>query len=552
MYFSIIKKIINRERYSVYNNQLNVLYYITVYNKFIGKITKNVFTSIIFETIKLDFIKKTNKIILTKTIPNFIFAKNILNITDINEVCPNETKRNNINLYPVNGLLCFICYHRTKTTKKINIYVISNQIESNTYDAYDITQLVEINSFILMSELKNIINYHFNMNEEFLETMKTIAGEKCKTFSTNEFYCGYLASINIKKNASNNCDILNYLYNHDKVNISELYMDLYLKIFQYKNKSKKFIFNECDSYVSNKFVNIIKPIKYNNLMQTNNYSDFSFIYIYENDLYHYLMNTDQYIIAGLNKIKNNNIDKAIYGKIDEYIKVKLINITTSNLENIKTKKVNISAREILFSNYGNKIYEENYGPKTLNLFKSKRVFIPHQLLNKDDFLDNTLFKILEKNYVIKNNNIVIKKNINNLNINNKLLLLLIKINNDEINWHYYINFLDSNNLSANNADNIKNSLKLFMKSNHEEAKKITKTFSYMSLTKIFNFIFENDQQQKIFLNDFIKEYKNMNLIIKENQFVSKNNSINIINENNKYFIILEIISIILFFFIQNS
>lgn len=470
--FNIIRNKIEKIKVLKYKNLIEYKELILYYNNFIKKYNIYIY-GIKYEIFTIDLFKK----------------KNINNICLIPEISPFKISHhiyNNIikikkKSYIIKGFICFIVVRRTKRQETIKIYIFSNiKHKENNYFVYDIRELLNFVSPQLLREIDILVkNDLVDMPNE-------------------DIYVGYLVTISCDKtdyNKNNFLDIINF-YN-DYVN-TNLYMNIYFKIYQYKKNTNNYKFMPINQDICKNFNNIYYNLEYND-----NYKDPGIV------------------------LENNNI----YIVSSNFIKTNFSNnfIINDNLE-IETL---LTYKDIMFK-YITNFKSLLYSTELLYILKhTEKLYIADIYITNKCYENTTLYQQINKDYILKKNNIVFKKNIS------KSLEMLLKIDTNVINWYDFINNSDNLYENVNLYDWFIENYNKYLLKNPSEGKQISLSFKCLSLFDIFTLVFD-DENFKNFIIYYNKVYK------LENKTIVKKNGL--IDNNHNYDHFIDIIRIFLYLY----
>lgn len=458
--FYIIKYKIEKIKILKYKNLIEYKELILFYNNFIKKYNLNIY-GIKYEIFTIDLFKK----------------KNINNISLIPEISPfkvshdiyNNIIRSKSIGYKIKGFICFIVFRKTKRQEYTKIFIFSNiKHKEDNYYVYDIKELLDFISSKLLIEIdilikRDIYNNYPKDNEDL--------------------YIGYLATLStdlINYNKKDVIDMLNF-YN-DNIN-SDLYINIYFKIYQYKKNTNKYNFVPINTNIFDDLHYIFYNLEYNDNSTSPS------ILIKDNNIY---ISSDCFIKTKFNYEYNIKVTKDL--KIKTILKYK------KNLFKFKT-------------DFKNLLYSLDF---LYIISKTEDVYISDIYVQNKIHENNELYKLINKKYIVKRNNIIFKKNIS------ESLEMLLKVDTNVINWYDFINKSNKLQKNANLYDWFVFNYENYLISNPKEAYQITLSFKNLSIYDIFILVFNNNDF-KNFIVYYNKYYKIYNKNIIKKTIISNNN-----------------------------
>lgn len=452
-------------------------------------------------------------------------------LRDLEEPMEIEPTDYNTPCKPVSGLFSFVVYHKTKTKTDLSINIISDcRSIKNEAQFKDVTSLIENKNHYIIKELEYLINtsLKYDLEHEFIPLLEI---DKSYKELEPDLYYGFIGTIVFNKTGKNDInDILDMFYYPDKIYTP--YFKLYYKIFQYKKETKKFIYRNVDNIKTDSFVSITKQ---NDVLYDKSFED-NVCLFFRDGLGYHIDNLDLKV-NNLLEFRLNSIQRDL--KQSERGNKVLVSIIDST---DKRYRAHLGSKDILYN---------NISTRTKSFIFNKKNLLPtHILYSKEILLKNELFNLIQKDYIITNNEILRHKN---SSYDNDKINLLFKICPTHMPWDKFILFLDPKTMNLYNTP--EEVFKLLCKFNEYDefnGKKIINTLLYIPLTSIFKDIYNDNCNIEKELENFQKFYEK-NFYISDNCHLEliqpDSEEIENIEENKKkykdFLYILEVILLII-------
>lgn len=335
---------------------------------------------------------------------NVVFKREKLPIKYLDFDITSSYPSTNSHLYNINGILAYIVFRKTKTKECLKILIKCLEEENkNTY--YDVLDLIEFIYPDIIRELELFALKHVIPRwEQFFETNNSW-----------DIYCGYVIDLYMEN--ENRINMYEYFYNFkNNINFKNIKIDL-LFYFQ-QNKSNKSTYHYDNKLVlTDKYQNLkIKDIT-------------SIENINKKDIYIGVNTTIKNFLWGVN-LKKTIItsDKLLKSNIKILKKERMIQIKIN--ENYFLG----SLKQYIYSFIFNKSIQQHS-----IITKDNYIILPHEINFESKIDFNYLLEYLNKNYLVKNLNLI-----THINKNESLVyeLSLLK-NNNLLDWIDIINFFSN-------------------------------------------------------------------------------------------------------------
>jgi hypothetical protein len=562
--FNIIKNKIEKIKILKYKNLVEYKEHIIYYNNFIKKFNLYIY-GIKYDIFTIDLFKKKNinNINLVPEISPFKISHHIYK----------NIIRSKEKTYKIKGFICFIVNRKTSRQDTTKIYIFSNiRHKDEDYYVYDIREILNFISPQILNEIDILVknglntasddhdginssingNINGNINEsngisnersderpdkdhkglngdlnygnnngsnEGLNyginnsyndglnnstkypnnntkclnnsTKCLISGNKCPKDGINnhniaeeDTYNGYLATIscdNFKYDKNDVIDMFNF-YN-DYVN-TDIYINIYFRIQQFKKNTNKY-----------NIININKDI-FKNLTK----------------IFYNLEYNDNYNEPGI-LLKNNNI----YISSNSFIKSSFTN--QFKINNDLSLKIILQYKDIYFkyiTDFKSLLYSLNLDNNILYIMKHNEKIYTIDIYKLNKYNEKSeLFNIIYSDYILKKNDIIVKKNIS------KSLEMLLKIDTNVIDWYDFIKNSEVLHKNVDLYDWFVKNYKRYMTKNYIESQQIFKSFKYLSLFDLFLLAFNDTTDFNDFILYYKKKYKIENKNIVSNGYTEK-------------------------------
>lgn len=488
IFFSIIYRKTNLLKKNIFIDPNIIKNTMVLFNNMVDEVN-SCLLGLEFNVFNIELTKNETIPIIVKKNPYKHLLKSIKSVSEIAEEDFNKPCK------PVMGLLTFVIYHKTKTKTELSINVISD-IKSikNESQFKDVSGIIESRNHNILRELNIIVESYLQplVIKKFIPNLNV--SDTFKEIESDLFY-GFIGTLTFNKQGIDDItDVLDMFYYPDKYFLP--LFKIYYSVFQFKKESKKYLYLDVDDLVTDNFLSIIKQnsVEYTEPIYKRACLFYENMTTISQKIYNPLK---FYLYAEQNICEKSDRSNRIK------VRVVMVNKDGSRVG----KRIFLGAKEILYNN----IIHGNY-----YILINQQLLLPeHILYNKDIFTTNLLFKHIQENFILTNNEVLrIKSNL----YKDKQLDLIYKINPTHMPWDKFIVFY--NNLEESKMyetpEDIFELICKFKNYDTINGDKIITMFLYTPLTNIF---------KDIYLDVTDEEIKKFQMFYEKTFFVNNNCSL---------------------------